>query len=114
MYSRLSGTLWEGALLAGRKGFSLVEGAWTETNLPVLRDGIPHAHFPCVTRGHQLVPNEEERVYRNTEAEHTLTSRANRRQSSAVLNGQKSGSPVHSQASILEPREPAGQAYMAI
>lgn len=61
----------------GRKVFSLVEGALTETNLPVLCDGIPHTHFPCVTCGHQLVPNEEESVYRNTEAEHTLTSKAN-------------------------------------
>lgn len=66
------------------KVFSLVEGALTETNLPVLCDRIPHAHFACVTRGHQLIPNEEEGVYRNPEAEHTLTSKANkhRRQSS--------------------------------
>lgn len=66
------------------KVLSLVEGELSETNLPVLCDSIPHAHFACVTRGHQLIPNEEEGVYRNPEAEHTLTSKANRHRGRSV------------------------------
>lgn len=46
--------------------------ALVKTNLPVLSDGIPHSHFPCVTRGHQLVTNKEESIYRNAKAEHSL------------------------------------------
>lgn len=39
--------------------------------LPVLCDGIPHPHLPCVARSHQLVPNEEEIINRYTKAEYT-------------------------------------------
>lgn len=39
--------------------------------LPVLRDSIPHSNFPCVARGHQLVPNKEEVIHRHTQAEYT-------------------------------------------
>jgi hypothetical protein len=65
--------------------FSVVEEALPETNLPVLRDSVPHAHLPRVTRGHQLVSNEEESIYRNAEAEHTLTSKTNTDVSPAAL-----------------------------
>lgn len=44
----------------------------------MLSDSVPHSHFPCVARGHQLVPNEEESVYRDTEAEHTLNDDKNK------------------------------------
>lgn len=47
-----------------------------ETNLPMLSDSIPHSHFSCVTRGHQLVPNKEEGIYRNTKTEHTLNGKS--------------------------------------
>lgn len=46
--------------------------ASVKTNLPVLSDGIPHSHFPRVTRSHQLVTDKEERIYRNAKAEHSL------------------------------------------
>lgn len=39
-------------------------------HLPVLSDGVPHAHLPRVARGHQLVPDEEERIHGHAEAEH--------------------------------------------
>lgn len=39
--------------------------------LPVLCDSIPHPDLPRVAGGHQLVPNEEEIIYRHTKAEHT-------------------------------------------
>ena len=48
------------------------------THLPVLSDSIPHSHFPCMTRGDQLVPDEEERVHRNAKAEHALSDRGKR------------------------------------
>lgn len=39
--------------------------------LPVLCDSIPHPDLPRVAGGHQLVPDEEEIVYRHTKTEHT-------------------------------------------
>lgn len=41
------------------------------THLPVLSDGVPHAHLPGVARGHQLVTDEEESIYGDAEAEHS-------------------------------------------
>lgn len=43
----------------------------------MLSDSVPHSHFPCVTRGHQLVTDEEESVYRDTEAEHSFNDNKN-------------------------------------
>lgn len=43
---------------------------WLLLYLPVLCDCIPHSDLPCVAGGHQLVPDEEEIVHRNAEAEH--------------------------------------------
>lgn len=38
----------------------------------MLGDSIPHSHFPCMTRGHQLVTDKEESIDRNTKAEYSL------------------------------------------
>lgn len=43
----------------------------TPSYLPVLRDSIPHSNFPCVARGHQLVPNKEEVIHRYAQTEYT-------------------------------------------
>lgn len=45
----------------------------------MLSDSIPYSHFACVTRGHQLVPNKEERIYRNTKIEYTLNGKSKQR-----------------------------------
>lgn len=51
--------------------WSLVEHLLLPSYLPVLCDGIPHPHLPCVARSNQLAPNEEEIINRYAEAEHT-------------------------------------------
>lgn len=58
---------------------SLLQWALIETNLPMLSDSIPYSHFACVTCGHQLVPNKEERIYRNTKIEYTLNGKSKQR-----------------------------------
>lgn len=47
-------------------------------HLPVLSDSIPHAHLARVARGHQLVPDEEERIHGDAQAEHSWRDRENK------------------------------------
>lgn len=54
-----------GAQSAGVSAASMV------AHLPVLSDGVPHAHLPRVARGHQLVTDEEESIHGDAKAEHS-------------------------------------------